>query len=82
MNNYTYAICNVADDLSKIDFNKILTTSADTARRSIDGTLIIIKYMSEPDFITDKTITPSKTLNHADALTEMAKDAWSKDPDV
>ena len=76
MNNYTYAICSVATDLSNVDFGEVITTSADTSRRSLDGTLFLLKWKSTPEFITDGTITPSQTLNQTECLTLMKTAAW------
>tara|TARA_R100000655_G_C2969346_1_gene190100 strand:- start:986 stop:1243 length:258 start_codon:yes stop_codon:yes gene_type:complete len=76
-NHYTYAICNVAKDLPKFNFNEVITTSAETIRKSVDGTLFVTKWMSEPKFVTDGTVTPSATMNHEEALTLMATDAWT-----
>ena len=76
-NNYTYAICNVATDLPNIDFNQVGETSADTIRKSIDETLFVLKWVSEPEFVTDGTVTPSDTMDHAGALTLMATAAWT-----
>ena len=76
-NHYTYAICNVATDLPNIDFNQVGETSADTIRKSIDETLFVLKWVSTPEFVTDGTVTPSDTMDHAGALTLMATDAWT-----
>ena len=76
-NHYTYAICNVATDLPNIDFNQVVTTSAETARRSIDGTLFITKWISTPTFIEDDTVVPSAIMNHEEALTQMATPEWT-----
>ena len=76
-NHYTYAICNVATDLPNINFNEVITTSAETIRKSIDETLFVTKWISEPEFVTDGTVTPSATMNHEDALTLMATPEWT-----
>ena len=76
-NTLTYAICNVATDLPNINFNEVVTTSAETIRKSIDETLFVTKWVSTPEFITDGTVTPSETLDHEDALTLMATPAWT-----
>jgi len=83
-NHYTYAICNVATDLPNIDFNQVVTTSAETIRKSVDGTLFVTKWISEPEFVTDGTVTPSAVMNHEEALTLMATPQWTNpnDPPV
>ncbi len=77
MNNNTYAICNIATDLQNIDFSQVGESAASTIRRSLDNTLFVIKYKAEPTFITNKTVTPSQTLTHTEALELMATSAWS-----
>ena len=76
-NHNTYAICSLATDLSNINFNEIPETSADTIRKSINETLFVIKWITEPEFVTDGTVTPSAVMNHEDALTLMATPAWA-----
>ena len=78
MNNKTYSICNIATDLKNIDFSQIGESSASTIRRSLDDTLFVIKYSSEPTFIKDGTVKPSQTLTHSEALELMSTAAWSE----
>tara|TARA_R100000306_G_C4366123_1_gene137728 strand:- start:69 stop:329 length:261 start_codon:yes stop_codon:yes gene_type:complete len=83
MNHYTYAICDVATDLPNVDFSQVITTSAETIRKSIDETLFVIKWwdgvLNIPSFISDGTIVPSETLNQDQALTLMATAAWTEE---
>ena len=74
----TYAIINIAD-LGNIDFAQVGETDQDTIRKSLDDTQFIIKYNTEPSFITDGTVTPLQTLTHAEALTLMATAEWSEE---
>ena len=78
MNNKTYAICNIATDLKNIDYSQVGESSASTIRRSLDDTLFVIKYSSEPTFIKDGTVKPSQTLTHSEALELMSTAAWSE----
>lgn len=41
------------DELSKVDFTKVLETSAETVRKSVDGLKTFVKWDSEiiPDFV-------------------------------
>ena len=78
MNNKTYAICNIATDLKNIDFSQVGESSASTIRKSLDDTLFVIKYSSEPLFIKDGTVKPSQTLTHSEALELMRSEAWSE----
>ena len=78
MNDKTYAICNIATDLKNIDFSQIGESSVSTIRRSLDDTLFVIKYNSEPTFIKDGVVTPSQILTHSQALELMSTAAWSE----
>ena len=78
MNNKTYSICNIATDLKNIDFSQVGESSASTIRKSLDNTLFVIKYSSEPLFIKDGTVKPSQTLTHSEALELMRSEAWSE----
>jgi len=63
------------DDVSSVDFSKVLERSADTLRYSLDGSKTFVKYEgSKPSFLTGKTV-----YNHSEILTELATDAWSTD---
>jgi len=73
----TYAIINIAD-LSNIDFSQVGENNENTIRKSIDESQFVIKWNTTPTFITDGTVTPLQTLNHSEALTLMATEAWSE----
>ena len=80
MNNYTYTIIDIAD-IDNVNFLEVHETSADTIRKSIDGTTFVMEYDEEPSFVTDGTITPLATLSHSEALELMATEDWtSSDP--
>ena len=72
----TYATINIAD-LPLIDFAQIGETSENTIRKSLDGLQFIIKWNTEPTFITDGTVTPLQILTHAEAVTLMGTVEWS-----
>jgi len=80
MNNYTYTIIDIAD-LDNVNFSEVHETSAETIRKSINGTKFVMEYSETPSFVTDGTITPLATLNHSEALELMATEDWtSSDP--
>ena len=63
------------DDVSSVDFSKVMERSADTLRYSTDGNKTFVKYEgSKPSFLTGKTV-----YTHSQILTELAKDEWSED---
>ena len=73
----TYAIVSITD-LANIDFAQIGETDETTIRKSLDDLQFVIKYNTEPSFITDGTVTPLQTLTHAEALTLMSSAEWSE----
>ena len=81
-NNLTYAICNIETDLQNIDFSQVGQNSASTVRRSVDGTLFVIKYNAEPTFIKDGSVTPSQVLSHSECLELMSTEAWTEPIEV
>ncbi len=77
MSHLTYAIVNIATDLSNIDFSQIGETSSDTIRKSTDKILFVIKWNTEPTFITDSTVVPSEILTHSECITLMEEEEWT-----
>ena len=73
----TYAIINIAD-LGNIDFSQVGETDENTIRKSLDETQFVLKWNTEPTFITDGTVAPLQTLTHEQALTLMASAEWSE----
>ena len=73
----TYAVINIAD-LSNIDFSQVGETDENTIRKSLDETQFVLKWNTEPTFITDGTVIPVQTLTHDEALVLMASAEWSE----
>jgi hypothetical protein len=71
-----YAIINI-NDLDNVDFTQIGETSFDTIRKSLDETMFVIKWETEPDFITDGTIVPLQVLTHEECLELMNTPEWT-----
>jgi len=78
-NNNTYAICDIATDMAKVDFSQVSQSSGLTCRRSLDDTLFVLKWPTGviPTFINTGIITPITTLTHPECLALMATPAWS-----
>jgi hypothetical protein len=72
-----YAIINI-NDLDNVDFTQIGETSADTIRRSLDGFKFVLKWVQEPTFIKDGTITPLQILTHQECLELMNTSEWTE----
>tara|TARA_R100001015_G_C4621686_1_gene178935 strand:- start:532 stop:786 length:255 start_codon:yes stop_codon:yes gene_type:complete len=66
------------EDLTNIDFSQVGETSANTIRKSLDGSLFVIKYNLMPSFISDGTVTPIETLTHSEAVALGRSAAWSE----
>ena len=73
----TYATINIAD-LPLIDFAQIGETDENTIRKSLDGLQFVIKWNTEPTFITDGSVTPLEVMTHDQALVLMASPEWSE----
>ncbi len=73
----TYATINIAD-LPLIDFSQIGETSENTIRKSLDESEFVIKWNTEPSFITDGSVTPLEVMTHEQALVLMASAEWSE----
>ncbi len=76
----TYVILNSAD-LVNVDFTQVAETSDQTIRYSLDQSQFVLKYEGEhtPTFISDGTIIPTQTLDHAGAIALMATAEWSEE---
>ena len=72
----TYATINIAN-LPLIDFAQIGETSENTIRKSLDGLRFIIKWNTEPTFITDGSVAIIQVMTHDEALKLMNTLAWS-----
>jgi hypothetical protein len=72
----TYVIID-ASEVSSVDFDQVLQTSADTLRYSVDGTKTLLKYEgTQPFFLLGKT-----EYTHEEILPIMQSAEWS-DPDA
>ena len=72
----TYLVIKTAE-LDSVDFSQVLQTSADTVRRSLDGTKTIIKWEGDqPGFIEGLTGTEGPYTNE-EMLVIVRGDAWT-----
>ena len=72
----TYCIVE-SGDVSSIDFNQVLETSASTLRYSLDGSQTFVKFVGDtPSFLEGKT-----TYTNAEMLTILAGEEWT-DPNI
>ena len=60
-------------EVSSVDFNQVLETSADTLRYNIAGTKTFVKYEGDtPSFLTGKTAN-----THSEMLAILAGEEWT-----
>ena len=64
-----------ASEVSSVDFNQVLETSADTLRYSLDGTQTFVKFEGDtPSFLEGKT-----ALDRSEMLTILAGSDWTQE---
>ena len=73
----TYIVINIDTQTKLIDFSQINTTSAQTMRRNLANTEAMLSYQVTPSFITNGTVVPLQTLDHAQALALLATADWT-----
>lgn len=67
-----YVILN-ADEVSSVDFNQVLETSADTLRYNLAGTKTFVKFEGDtPSFLAGKTAN-----THSEMLAILAGEEWT-----
>ena len=66
-----------ASEVSSVDFDQVLETSAETLRFSVDGTQTFVKFEGDtPSFLAGKTAN-----THSEMLTILAGEEWT-DPNA
>lgn len=64
-------------ELDLIDFDQVLETSADTVRRSVDGSLTFVKWNgSQPNCVNNLT-TVQGIHTHSEMLEILSEPEWS-----
>lgn len=67
-----------ASDVSSVDFNQVLETSADTLRYNLAGTQTFVKFDGDtPSFLEGKT-----ALDRSEMLAVLATEEWSSDDPI
>jgi len=73
-NSHTYVIID-ASEVSSVDFEQVINTSADMLRYSVDGTKTFVKYEgTQPSFLSGK-----QEYTHSEILAILATDEWTSD---
>lgn len=76
--NRSYVIFDVSE-LDKINFDEVLETSAETVRKSVDGTKTFVKWddgQEAPPSVESLT-TKGPYLTHAEILEILATEVWA-----
>lgn len=77
----TYAVINLSDT-NAILFSQVNQSSAQTMRRNVANTQGVLSYQVEPSFITNSSLVPVQTYDHAGILTLLATPEWTpEDPE-
>ena len=76
--NRTFVIFSV-DEIPLIDFSQVLETSADTLRKSVDGTMTFIKWNGEVVPVCVETLTTkSEYYTYEEFLDILAGPDWTQ----
>ena len=77
----TFVIFDVTE-VDKVDFTQVLETSADTLRKSVDGTKTFVKWESaEPTFLADLE-TKSELYTYEEILAILQTPEWTAPMDM
>jgi hypothetical protein len=71
-----YVIFNVSE-LNKIDFSQVLETSAETVRKSVDGTKTFVKWEGEVPSSVLTLTTKGNYLTHEEIIAILATEEWT-----
>ena len=74
--NRQYVIFDVSE-IDSIDFTQVLETSADTVRRSVDGTKTFVKWEGNVPSSVEALTTKGDYLTYEEILSIMATEEWS-----
>lgn len=75
--NRKYVIFDVSE-LDKIDFTQVLETSAQTVRKSLDGTKTFVKWAGEVPTCVLSLNTKSSILTHEEIVSIMDTEEWTE----
>jgi len=77
----TYAVINLSDT-NAILFSQVNQSSAQTMRRNVANTQGVLSYQVEPSFITNGSLVPVQTYDHAGILALLNTPEWKpEDPE-
>lgn len=65
-------------ELDKINFDQVLETSADTVRRSVDGTKTFVKWDNEVPSCMDDVTTKEGPYTYTEMLEILSGEEWTQ----
>jgi hypothetical protein len=74
--NRYYVIFDTAE-LDQIAFDQVLETSAETVRRSLDGTKTFVKYEGDMPASVEALVTKSTPYTHNEILEILSESEWT-----
>jgi hypothetical protein len=74
--NREYLIFNVSE-IPLVDFNYVMETSAETLRRSVDGTKTFIKWESQPPGFISEMTTKEGPYTYEEILMILSRSEWT-----
>ena len=74
--NRKYVIFDVTE-LNKVDFSQVLETSAETVRKSVDGTKTFVKWEGEAPAFMEGITSKSREYTHDEILEILAGEDWT-----
>lgn len=75
-NNREFVIFDVSE-LNKIDFSQVLETSAETVRKSVDGTKTFVKWEGAVPACVEALTTKGEYLTYEEILAVLSTEEWS-----
>jgi hypothetical protein len=76
-----YVIFNTSE-LDKIDFEQVLETSANTVRKSVDGTMTFVKWNDTVPECVESLETKGQYLTHDEILEVLSGPEWIGDENL
>ncbi len=77
--NRQFVIFDVSE-LDKIDFTQVLETSAETVRKSVDGTKTFVKWEGDVPACVESLTTKGDYLTYEEILAVLSTPEWSSSP--
>ena len=75
--NKYYVIFNVSE-INKIEFDKVLETSAETLRKSVDETKTFVKYIGDEPYCVSILTTKEGPYTYEEIINILSTEEWTK----